>query len=190
AYILDETIKPRRRFRFLKNAVPLAALVIMAVNTKSQYDTTKNFTPWRYLAGLEPKEYILRECDPYLHFLPSVAYINTKLPPTAKILMLYEARTYYIKPSNIRGLHNLAWNRLVAQCSSNEEIYQTLRSQGITHLLFNHGALEWRIKRDMVEKAEGMRQLQLFRSFARDYLRLEFKAHMFEIYSLTTPSSS
>jgi len=190
AYILDEAIKPRRRFRFLKNAVPLAALVIMSLNAKLQYHMTKNLTPWRYLAGLESKEYILTECEPYSAFLPSVAYINTKLPPTAKILMLYEARTFYIKPSTIPDLHNLTWNRLVAQSSSNEEIYQALRSQGITHLLFNDGLLEWRMRRGQIEKAEAQRQRQFLRSFARDYLRLQFKARMFELYSLTTPPSS
>jgi len=174
----------------LKNLVPLAALIIMAVNVKLQFDTTRRLCPRRYLAGLKPKEYILSKTEPYRSFLPAAEYMNNVLPPSAKILMLYEARTYYIQRSTIPGLHNLAWKSLAAQCSSNEEIYRVLRSQGITHLLFNNGALEWRVRRGLYDRAEAQRERHTFLSFAQDYLELEFEDHMFEIYRLGAPSPS
>jgi len=188
AYILDETIKPRKNIRLLKNLVPLAALIIMAANTKLQFDMTKRLCPWKYLAGRKPKEYILKKCDAYSYFLPAVEYMNNELPRSAKILMLFEARSYYIQRSTIPDYHILAWKRLLAQHSSNEEIYETLRSQGVTHILFNRAVLKFHVKRGISEAAEVEGLSQPFLSFAQDYLQLEFEAHMSEIYRLAAPS--
>lgn len=186
AYVLNQmTVRPRLNISLLKNFVPLAALIIMGVNTKLQCDMTESLSPWKYLAGLKSEEYILERAYPYHYFLPAVEYINDNLPLSEKILMLYDARTYYIKPAAISDPRNINWGRLITQFSSNEEIYLALRSRGITHLLFNHGALAFYVRRGTYNEQWAERVRQSFLSFGQDYLQLAFEKHGYELYRLT-----
>lgn len=96
---------------------------------------------WRPVAGLISKHDYLGATQatyPYSHYL-AIEFINEKLPPGAKTLIVGDARGSYFKKDFVVSsvFDKTPLVEYAAASKTGEELYARLRAEGITHILLN-----------------------------------------------------
>lgn len=96
---------------------------------------------WRPVVGLVDKEAYLSDTQPsypYSHY-SAIRFVNDKLPPGSKVLLVGDARSFYLEKEFIVG-SVFDKNPLVeyaAAARDGGDLYARLRADGVTHLLVN-----------------------------------------------------
>ncbi len=112
-------------------------------------------------------------------------YVNSKLPPAARLLFVGEARGYGFERDYRAGTafdHQpfLAYRRGAADAA---ELYGALRADGFSHLLFSRGEAG-RLARGYSSYSWPDELLPLAREFWRKHLRSLFSSYGVELYEL------
>ena len=121
--------------RFLNIAIGLSLLLtIVDVGI-----LTRQINPTPYLLGLESREeHLTRRLGAYY---AAMEEINTQLPAEAKVVFLWEPRSYYCRlncrPDSILD----EFPHLVDQYGSADNIVQQWQTDGITHILVHRAGL-------------------------------------------------
>ena len=152
--------------RFMMPAFPILGLIISNYNNTGNHKSVKKvlswviiFTcvtgiywagwiayiqgGWRVVFGKEKKSDFLSNTHssyPYGYYA-GIEFINKELPKSAKILFIGEGRSFYInRIPVVSSAHDLTPIIEYAKASkSGDELYNNIKSQGITHILFNLG---------------------------------------------------
>jgi hypothetical protein len=124
--------------RFVNIAV--AFVLVLTVIDLSLF-TTEKIDPLPYLTGQESREaYLTRRLGAYYATMQA---INQSLPAEAKIVFLWEPRSYYCqrdcRPDSILD----EFPHLVYQHATAEAIVQAWREAGITHVLVHRAGLQF-----------------------------------------------
>ena len=92
-------------------------------------------------------------------------YINKNTPPTSKILLVNEIRTFYLNRENIRDLYYRVYDKY--HLNGVDKIIKDIKAKGITHVLYAESA-----NRQVKEKHTGNRLSELVNNeyFVRKYL--------------------
>jgi hypothetical protein len=129
----------RRAFslQWFVTAVLLLALGLNALSSALQFISD---SPLRYVTGFESKEsYLTRHLGLYY---TTVVYINENLSPSAKILFLWEPRSYYCQRDCWPDALLDKFKHLTYKYHDAEGIVEYLHREGVTHLLLYQTGLE------------------------------------------------
>ena len=130
----------RRAFslQWFVTAVLLLALGLNALSSALQFISD---SPLRHMTGFESKEsYLTRHLGLYY---TTVVYINENLPPSAKILFLWEPRSYYCQRDCWPDALLDKFKHLTYKYHDAEGIAEYLHREGVTHLLLYQTGLEY-----------------------------------------------
>ena len=140
-YTVDKlTLLTRRAFslQWFVTAVLLLTLGLNAVSSALHFISD---SPLRYLTGFESKEnYLTRHLGLYY---TTVVHINENLPPSAKILFLWEPRSYYCQRNCWPDALLDKFKHLTYKYHDAEGIAEYLHREGVTHLLLYQTGLEY-----------------------------------------------
>lgn len=122
-------------------AIGLAPTVIALIGTLGQAQVV------RFLVGrLTLSDYLASHADPGVAGLARVMdVINGMLPKDARVLMLYEARGYYLKPDVIEDPRVTNWPLL----TNTGRLETCLQVTGVTHVLIGTGAMHYYVERGL-----------------------------------------
>ena len=98
---------------------------------------------WRPVFGLISKDDYLsdsRPTYPYSHYA-AIKFINERLPPGAKTLIIGDGRSFYMKKDFIVSsvFDRTPIVEYAAASADGDALYARLRAEGVTHLLINAG---------------------------------------------------
>jgi hypothetical protein len=99
----------------------------------------------------------------YAAFAPTVAYVNRNLPPTSRILMLFEARGFHFNVPVIQDNVLTNWPLLAERASK----LDCLAGGGITHVLVNVASVHSYLERGLDPATV---RWDVFRKFADECL--------------------
>ncbi len=123
--------RPQFRLQWLVEAV-LVGTVALTVFTSAVNFVAAN--PLFYLTGYQTdRDFLSRYLGPYL---PAIEHINRELPPQAKVLFLWEPRSFYCQRECWPDALLDRWLHLVYRYHDAGGIARHLREQGFTHVLF------------------------------------------------------
>ncbi len=91
-------------------------------------------------------------------FLLMQDYINQNLPADSVVLMLFESRSFYFRPQTIQDIRHSSWPVLLNGLTGDK----CLQRAGVTHVLLNHGVLEYFTKRGSKFSQTDLEALQRF----------------------------
>jgi hypothetical protein len=119
-------------------------------------------SPFPYFAGLETREQFLdRHLGDYYRVL---SYVNEKLPPSARVLFLWEPRSYYCRRQCSPDAILDRFKHLRFLYGDAESIARYLRAEGFSHVLFHKAGFEQilaaRFDPILPEDVETLRTLQ------------------------------
>ena len=101
--------------------------------------------PWRVILGIESKaEFLRREVSDYA----AKEFIQANLPPDAKVLMPWNARSYYCDRRCAPDWLRLRWVELVTPRASPQEVAGELRALKVTHLLISAEDVDYSVIND------------------------------------------
>ena len=128
----------------LSRFVNIAIGLILALTAINVGLLTLQINPVPYLVGLETREqHLMRRLGAHYAVMQQ---INEMLPPEAKVVFLWEPRSYYCqrdcRPDSILD----SFPHLVYQHNTADAIAQTWRSAGVTHLLIHRTGLKVMLK--------------------------------------------
>lgn len=96
---------------------------------------------WRPVAGLVSKRDYLAATQPTYPYSPytAIEFINEKLPPGAKTLIVGDGRSFYLKKDFVVSsvFDKTPIVEYAATSRDGDELYARLKADGITHLLLN-----------------------------------------------------
>jgi hypothetical protein len=139
----------------------LLAVVLLVPTAKVILHWTSASQNIAYLVGLTSREnFLLATGNPHAR---AVAYVNRNVSPKSRVLMLYEARGFYFKVPMIQDNTLTNWLVLENALSS----MPCLSKTGISHVLFNAGAVEYYLNRGV---SPNKLKLEQFRRFAKECL--------------------
>lgn len=100
---------------------------------------------WPVLTGRRSASDYLSHVQPAYPgpYYPAAEFINSQLPPSAKVLLLFEQRGYFLERDFV-ATSILVRNPIVdlaRQASSGRDLAASLKRLGFTHLLINHSEL-------------------------------------------------
>lgn len=74
-----------------------------------------------------------------MFYYPLIDYVNRNTPPDARVMMMGYQMAYDLKRDYLdeAGWDNIEWRRLLIRNSSFQDVYQDLKSQGVTHILYS-----------------------------------------------------
>jgi len=132
---LASRLKPRSRFAgFLPTYALLAAFAtVLAPCVASMIQ----FRSLQFLTGrISRNEFLMA-----FSYYPPLAYINSQLPQNARVMMLGVQMNYGLERLYYSDESWFAtkWRRLLAHNDSLEGVNQELKTQGVTHILYNPG---------------------------------------------------
>ena len=133
-----------------------------------------------YLIGKSSYEdYLYHTTFPpdYAVFTTTVAYINEKLPPTSRVLMLFDARGFNLKVSVIQDNVLTNWPLLAHRASK----LNCLAGTGITHVLVNVGSVNYYLQRGLAPETI---QWNIFQQFADKCLVRVFEGPSHVLYQV------
>jgi 4-amino-4-deoxy-L-arabinose transferase-like glycosyltransferase len=171
--------RPAFSLQWFITAVLLLALGLNAVSGALHFISD---SPLPYLAGFESKEsYLARHLGLYY---TTVAHINENLPPSAKILFLWEPRSYYCQRDCWPDAILDKFKHLVYKYHDADGIAQQLREQGVTHVLL------YKLGMDLIVKAGfdpiTSSDLEVWADLSDGYLDLiHNEGDVYHIYELT-----
>jgi 4-amino-4-deoxy-L-arabinose transferase-like glycosyltransferase len=119
----------------------LIPILFLALNANWAHGFWQNREPWPYLTGRESREaYLSRHLDHY----PAMAYLNSHLPETARVLLLFVgSRGYYCDRDYLYSAHFSGdiLRPIMDGATSSEDIRRGLKALGVTHVLTREGML-------------------------------------------------
>lgn len=92
--------------------------------------------PLSVIVGAESKDSFLRRT---VHDYAAMRFIQEELPPTARVLMLWDGQGYYCDARCLPDAEQSRWVQLVGSAPDPAEVAVRLREMGVTHLLFSEG---------------------------------------------------
>ncbi len=192
AYTLVELRTRLRNFTALADRVPfyvVAACLLLPVIVS--LDTILRMQMVPFLIGNKSRTQFLSKLDYY----PAIRFINTKLPPQSKIMLVGVQMGYHIKPDYLseESWDSTEWRRLLARAHSPQQISEELRRQGITHIFYSpslfrfaarmgrkgSGGVEYMSERQgslppTVPDYISLRNWATFDVYAKDYLEVMY----------------
>jgi hypothetical protein len=140
-YTVDRLALLTRRAFSLQWFVTAVLLLTLGLNTVSSALHFISDSPLPYLAGFESKEsYLTRHLGLYY---TTVVHINENLPPSAKILFLWEPRSYYCQRNCWPDALLDKFKHLTYKYHDAEGVAEYLHREGVTHLLLYQTGLEY-----------------------------------------------
>lgn len=131
----------------LRRFIWMTVVIVLALNVVYQSLDFLRVNPLPYLAGRESRdEFLTRNLG--WHYT-MMRYINENLPPEAKVLFLWEPRSYYCQRQAQPDPVLETWKHLLYQYGSVETIARHLKNEGYTHVLFHQGGLEFMLRTKM-----------------------------------------
>ncbi len=106
-----------------------------------------------------------------------VRFVNGEVPEGSRILMLFEARGYYFKPSVVEDVRATNWPLLAPQLAPTD----CLAAAGISHVLVNVGAVEYYTRGGLDLEVIQWAALQ---QFAQRCLAPIYRAQGFVLYGV------
>jgi hypothetical protein len=139
-YTLDKLALLTRRAFSLQWFVTTVLLLALGLNAVSSALHFISDSPLPYLTGFESQEsYLTRHLGLYY---TTVVHINENLPPSAKILFLWEPRSYYCQRDCWPDAILDKFKHLTYKYWDAEGIAEYLHREGVTHLLLYRTGLE------------------------------------------------
>jgi len=139
-YTVDKLALLTRKTFSLQWFVTTVLLLALGLNAVSSALHFISDSPLPYLAGFESKEsYLTRHLGLYY---TTVVHINENLPPSAKILFLWEPRSYYCQRDCWPDALLDKFKHLTYKYHDTEGIAEYLHREGVTHLLLYQTGLE------------------------------------------------
>ena len=119
----------------------LIPVMLLALNANWAHGFWQKRDPWAYLTGKESREnYLVRHVDHY----PAMAYLNSHLPDTARVLLLFVgSRGYYCDRDYLYSAHfsGEVLRPIIDGATSGEDIQRGLAKLGVTHILTRESML-------------------------------------------------
>ncbi len=132
-YTVDKLALLTRQAFSLQWFVTTVLLFALGLNAVSSALHFISDSPLPYLTGFESREsYLTRHLGLYYS---TVVHINENLPPSARILFLWEPRSYYCQRDCWPDALLDKFKHLVYKYHNADDIAQQLRRQGVTHVL-------------------------------------------------------
>ncbi len=182
AYTLDRLALMTRPAFSLQWVVVTMLLLALGLNLVSSALTFMGDSPLPYLAGWESQDsYLKRHLGSYHQM---ITYINEELPFSARILFLWEPRSYYCQRACQPDAILDGFLHLVYRFQDAQGIIRYLREQGFTHVLLHKRGLGFILEAqfDPVTEVEvGIletlqeRHLRLIHRQGDDYLLYELR---------------
>jgi hypothetical protein len=139
-YTVDKLAFLTRRAFSLQWFVTTVLLLALGLNAVSSALHFVSDSPLAYLAGFESREsYLTRHLGLYY---TTVVHINENLPPSAKVLFLWEPRSYYCQRDCQPDAILDKFKHLTYKYHDAEGIAEYLHREGVTHLLLYQTGLE------------------------------------------------
>jgi hypothetical protein len=140
-YTVDKLALLTRQVFSLQWFVTTVLLLALGLNAVSSALHFISDSPLPYLTGSESKEsYLTRHLGLYYS---TVVHINENLPPSAKILFLWEPRSYYCQRDCWPDALLDKFKHLTYKYHDAEGIAEYLHREGVTHLLLYQTGLEY-----------------------------------------------
>ncbi len=140
-YTVDKLALLTRRAFSLQWFVTTVLLLALGLNAVSSALHFISDSPLPYLTGFESKEsYLTRHLGLYY---TTVVHINENLSPSAKILFLWEPRSYYCQRDCWPDALLDKFKHLTYKYHDAEGIAEYLHREGVTHLLLSQTGLEY-----------------------------------------------
>jgi hypothetical protein len=140
-YTVDKLALLTRQVFSLQWFVTTVLLLALGLNAVSSVLHFISDSPLPYLTGSESKEsYLTRHLGLYYS---TVVHINENLPPSAKILFLWEPRSYYCQRDCWPDALLDKFKHLTYKYHDAEGIAEYLHREGVTHLLLYQTGLEY-----------------------------------------------
>ena len=140
-YTVDKLALLTRQVFSLQWFVTTVLLLALGLNAVSSALHFISDSPLPYLTGFESKEsYLTRHLGLYY---TTVVHINENLPPSAKILFLWEPRSYYCQRDCWPDALLDKFKHLTYKYHDAEGIAEYLHREGVTHLLLYQTGLEY-----------------------------------------------
>ncbi|MFB0534011.1 MAG: ArnT family glycosyltransferase [Anaerolineae bacterium] len=141
SYTMDKLALLTRRAFSLQWFVTTVLLLTLGLNAVSSALHFISDSPLPYLTGFESKEnYLTRHLGLYY---TTVVHINENLPPSAKILFLWEPRSYYCQRNCWPDALLDKFKHLTYKYHDAEGVAEYLHREGVTHLLLYQTGLEY-----------------------------------------------
>lgn len=166
AYTIEALKHLDRRQFSVHRFIFLALGLGLSVNLLSQGLSSLALDPLRFIVGSESREEFLDRQLADGHY-QAMQYIDSNLPPTAKILFLWEPRSYYCERQCLPDVVFDHFSQLAMEHGSADGIAQAIRRNQITHLLVNERWLSMGTHDELFTTS----QRQLLEEFEEIYLQ-------------------
>jgi len=179
-HILVSRLMSRNSLRTMVVVVHLFVLLTLFPTANMMKIFTGNKLGFEYLIGKASYEdYLYHTAFPpgYGFFAPSLAYVNQNLPPTSRVLMLFEARGFHFKVPVIQDNVFTNWPLLANRVST----LDCLSGSRITHMLVNFGAMNYLVNRGL---NPATTQWHMFNKFAESCLVQVFQGPGLVLYKV------
>jgi hypothetical protein len=181
-YTVDKLALLTRKAFSLQWFVTTVLLLALGLNAVSSALHFISDSPLPYLAGFESKKsYLTRHLGLYY---TTVVHINENLPPSAKILFLWEPRSYYCQRDCLPDTLLDKFKHLVYKYHDADGIAQQLRKQGVTHVLLYKLGMDHIVEAgfDPITSSD----LEVWAELSGGYLNLIYdESSVYHIYELT-----
>lgn len=184
AYTLDKLAKLSRPAFSLQWIIVAMLVLALGLNLGSTVLTFMGDNPLSYLAGWESQDSYLKRHPQMGSYYEMITYINEELSPSARILFLWEPRSYYCQRACYPDAILDGFLHLIYRFKDARGIVRHLREQGFTHVLLHKRGLDFILEAqfDPVTEAEvGIletlqeRSLRLLHREGDDYLLYELR---------------
>ena len=150
----------------LHRFVWMTIAIVLALNLVYQGRDFLRVDPLPYIAGRESRdEFLTRNLG--RHYT-AMRYINENLPSAAKVLFLWEPRSYYCQRQAQPDPILETWKHLLYKYGSVEAIARHLADEGYTHILLHQKGLEFMIRTKLDPITDE--DVRLWEDLASDYL--------------------
>ena len=144
----------------------MTVAIVLSLNVVYQGLDFLRTDPLPYLAGRESRdEFLTRNLGRHYTMM---RYVNENLPSEAKVLFLWEPRSYYcqrqVQPDPVLE----TWKHLLYKYGSVGAIAQHLADEGYTHILLHQKGLEFMIRTKLDPITDE--DVHLWENLASDYL--------------------
>jgi hypothetical protein len=124
----------------LQRFVLMALAITLCLNTLSFLVSFGADTPLPFFLGLETRDqYLERHLGDYYR---AISYLNEELPSSARVLFLWEPRSYYCRAECLPDAILDSFVHLRYRYGDAEGIAEHLRAEGISHVLFYKAGFE------------------------------------------------
>jgi len=116
--------------------VGYAITIILFASFASSIVLMYLFNQFSFISGALSRHDFMNEKTQYVR---AFDFINRNLPKNSRVMMLGEERSYDMRRDCIvnPGWNSTDWRRLLVRNESLDGVYQDMKRQGITHVLFN-----------------------------------------------------